>query len=681
MKNTHKKVKGPALAGRKLEGARSGARFSSSFSLAAGVALLTLVVYLPSLFNGFVNWDDDVYIYANLHIQSLDWGFFKWAFTDLSLGFWHPLTWISYALDHLLWGVNPFGHHLSAMLLHVGSTFLVVRLTIALLEYGKGLGAEKRGVLIAAGVTGLLFGLHPLHVESVAWASERKDLLCAFFTLLSLFAYLRPPPLPAGTEVKSCFTSRNYLLALTYFLLALASKTMAVSLPLLLLILDWYPLGRMRSIKEAWARLLEKVPFVAASLAIAIVSLMAQKSTGALVLMATKPLAVRIPVAFRGLIMYLWKMVAPFHLIPVYPYPENVSFLSPAYLAFTALALAITAAVAWRAQKERVWLAAWAYYVISLLPVLGLVQVGIFSMADRFTYLPSIGPFLLVGLGAAGLWRRVGIRLVGKACLAGLAFILVASLSYLTIKQIGIWKSGLDLWTYSIRLEPRDYPFAYINLGSALVAEEKYGEAIEGFDAALAIDPTLIDAYLNRGLAYYKMGRVERALVDYNAALALKPAPGQASNSKLNRGAVFLDRGLAHYKLGRMEQALEDYERALALDPGPDVAGMVYSNRGAIFFERKELARALDDFNRAVTINHGSIEGFRNRGVVLEEMGQLERAAEDYSSVLALKPWMADVYVDRGKLYRRMGRNELARDDFQKACALGNQNGCSQARL
>ena len=387
--------------------------------LAAGVALLTFLVYCPALLNGFVNWDDDLYVYGNPHILSLKPAFFAWAFTDLSAGFWHPLTWISYGVDYALWGLNPLGYHLTAILLHALNTALVVLVTGALLDAARrrrvaSTFPDNHNPWVVAGITGLLFGLHPLHVESVAWVSERKDLLCALFFLLSLIAYVNYAVLKTGGQERRPFPgfprSRWYFIAFLLFICALSAKTMAVSLPLVLIILDWYPLGRIRTAGDSVTLLLEKIPFVLGTLVIAVISIMAQKSIGALELMESKPFGTRLLVACKALATYLWKMLIPVDLLPFYPYPQQVSLLSADYLLSVLVVVGVTAGCIFAAEKRKVLTASWLYFLVTLLPVLGFVQVGIYAMADRFTYLPTLGPFLLMGLGAAMIRERLAVH-------------------------------------------------------------------------------------------------------------------------------------------------------------------------------------------------------------------------------------------------------------------------------
>ena len=245
------------------------------YYLGALVFVLTFVLYLPSLGHEFVEWDDSMYVFDNPHIRSFDLSFLKWAFTGFHAGNWHPLTWISHAVDYAIWGLNPLGHHLTNIVLHSVNTFAVVFLVMGLIRAvrertsGDESWLDEKMMLITAGVTGLLFGLHPLHVESVAWVAERKDLLCALFYMLSLMAYTKYAQADSdetrGKEATLLFSDKRYLYSLGFFILALLSKPMAVSLPAVLVILDWYPFGRIHSLKSFWKSVINKLPFIAFS--------------------------------------------------------------------------------------------------------------------------------------------------------------------------------------------------------------------------------------------------------------------------------------------------------------------------------------------------------------------------------------------------------------------------------
>jgi tetratricopeptide (TPR) repeat protein len=567
------------------------------------------------------------------------------------------------------------GHHLTNIVLHALNTFLVVLLCIKLLDIGKERSAalrgastalDERGMRIAAGVTGLLFGLHPVHVESVAWVSERKDLLCGLFFLLSISAYtnhvcaLGNEPIEQN-KAATRFFKKASLASLAFFVLSLLSKPMAVSLPVVLLILDWYPFRRIRSLKAFVAACLEKLPFIACSLAVSAVTLFSQEVLGAVAPREEARLAVRLIVAAKALIGYLWKMAIPLHLMPLYPYPKNVSFLSFGYLSAIILLSGITAASLVLRKKRKIVLTIWGCYLITLLPVIGIVRVGNQFMADRYTYLPSIGPFLLIGLGAAWVWAKADSekhwgRAV-KGFSAAVAISLVFSLSYATLKQIALWRNSIDLWSYVIAMDPRGIPIAYTNRGVAFKEAGQLDRAVEDYNTAIALRPTEYIAYNNRGVVFYEAGQFDRAIQDFNASILLKPSN---ADTYTNRGRVFKD-------MGQRERAIEDFDKAITLNP---VNHMAYYNRGVVFGEMGQRDRSLKDFNRAITLNPSSADAYTSRGLVFEEMGQLERAMKDLDEAITLNPSSVDAYLNRGVAFEHMRQFDRALVDYGRAIAL-----------
>jgi protein O-mannosyl-transferase len=594
-------------------------RKNVKYYCAAAAALMTFLVYLTALRNDFVNWDDGPYVFENPHIRSLNAAFFKWAFFDFYENNWHPLTWLSHALDYALWGLNPMGHHLTNIILHAANTFMVVLLAIRLLEAertarnGPPSFLNGPAILIAAGATGLLFGLHPIHVESVAWVAERKDLLCALFFLLSIIMYTSY----AGSRKSAVggrrsegkekdeasrwihFTNKSFLLSLGFFTLALLSKPMAVTLPAILLILDWNPFGRVRSWKTARAACIEKLPFIALSLASSVLTVLAQRAGGAMISTEEVPLSERLLVAVHSLMAYLGNMVWPWNLAAFYPFPRNITFLSAEYLPAIILVAGITAVCLVYRKKRNVWLSVWGYFVVTLIPVSGIVQVGGQSMADRYTYLPSLGPFLLAGLGAAWTWRTLdNLKKWGPTlklfCSASAAFAL-AFLIYSTLEQIGIWKNGFALWNDVIEKQPNRVPVAYNNRGSEFMKMGRLDKAVEDFNMAIAQDPSDYLAYANLGKLYLNIGSFEKSIEYAGRAIVL--APSQA--------VPYNNRGISYHITGRYDSALEDFNKAIELD-------------------------------------------------------------RDY----------ANAYFNRGNLFRDIGMKELAVADYQKACYLGHENGC-----
>ena len=580
------------------------------YYVAASAALITLLVYLPSLQNEFVDWDDGEYVFDNPFIRSFDWALLRWAFSNFYAANWHPLTWVSHALDYAVWGLNPLGHHLTSVVLHAANTFVVVFLTISLIGAARRPGENDHSeflhdpsMLIAAGVTGLLFGLHPVHVESVAWVSERKDLLCALFFLLSIIAYMKYAGSMGGETHRAerkgstpnamrfaFFTDKHYLATMAFFVLALLSKPMAVTLPAVLLVLDWHPFNRIRNPKTALAAFVEKLPLMALSLISSVLTILAQRADGALQSAAFAPLSTRVPMAIKSLMAYLGKMVAPLNLIPFYPYPRYGRLFSAEYLLPIALVTGITIASMIIARKHKLWLSAWGCYVVMLFPVLGIVQVGGQAMADRYTYLPSIAPFLIVGLGAAWISGKVrGFRYAGLFC--GIAGILLfTALSFITVRQTAIWNNSLGLWDYVIEKTP-ETPLAYVNRGLVYENRERFDKAIEDFSKAITLDPLLDAAYNNRGMVFGKTGRFDMAIEDFNRAIALNPSDPTAVNNL----------GIIYGKAGSFDKAFEQFNKALLLRP--DLADAYY-NRAVLYFRSGNKGLAIADYRSACNLGH-----------------------------------------------------------------------------
>jgi Tfp pilus assembly protein PilF len=584
--------------------------------IAALVAIVTFIVYLPALQNDFVNWDDRVYIYENPHIRSFDLHMLKYSFTDTEL-MWVPLTKISHALVYALWGLNPMGHHLVNIILHAINTFLLILLIAKLIEVwvsrskiqdsGQGhenpqipplSGENKAGIsrtsrftLIAAATTGLLFGLHPIHVESVAWVTERKDVLYSFFSLLCFLSYLK-----YASVLSRKRRSFYYGICLILFSFALLSKAMAVTLPAILLIIDVYPLGRLKlgvRLRSQFKILIEKIPFFCLSLIYTIIIVASYSEHGKLRSVEKYSFMQRIYESFYELFFYLYKMFLPLKLVPLYPYPTDISFLNLKYVGSFIGVVAITALCVylWRRNKK-VYLVAWAYYIFTLLPILGNIQVGKTEGADRYTYLSSIGLFLIVGLIAATIYKKIANlkqwRLILKMASSVVAIAVLISISYITIQQIGIWKDGCALWNYVIEMEPEKNANAYNNLGNAYYSKGLADKAIEQYQAALKIRPDFIEMYNNIGNIYYSKGLIDKAIEEYQTALRLKPDYIMVHNNL----------GLAYQSKGLFDKAIEEYQTALRLKP--DFAkphfnlGLIYLKNGTIDMARREFEMGLE---------------------------------------------------------------------------------------
>ncbi len=530
-------------------------------------AIITFIIYLPALKNGFAGvWDDQFYIIDNPYIREISSRFFTWAFTNPYYGNWHPLTTIVNAVEFHFFGIEPFGYHLVNNFLHSIDTFLVFLLAYKLISLGSNKG---RGALIGALVAAMLFGLHPVHVESVAWVSELKDALCALFYLLAILSYLK-----YASQGQRTF----YFLTIASFMLALISKPMAVSLPLVLLILDFYPLKRL-DLKS----LIEKVPFFFLSAVSSALTVWAQRSGESIVALETHTAMERVSTTVNGYAFYIYKLLLPANLSPFYPFPAGEGLLNPTFMASFLIFIFITILSIALLKRSRIYLASWLFFVVTLLPVIGIVQVGGQAAADRYMYIPSLAPFVLIGSWAGCAFEAEGKKIRVSFSVAAVAVLSI--LSILTFRQIYFWKGPVELWSRAIEVYPENVPIAFFHRGIAYREAGRYAEAASDFTQVIKVLPRMPEAYYNRALANTEMKDNRAAIDDLTIAIAMNPAYTDAYN---NRGA-------AYFRLGAYEQAIEDFKAAIRIDPQYSTAyqnlGLVYSKmgntgEGAYYLER-----------------------------------------------------------------------------------------------
>lgn len=575
--------------------------------------LIAFTIYLPALKNGFVNWDDDKYVYLNTHIRSIDWYFLKWVLTETTFSNWHPLTTLSYAMDYTIWGLKPLGYHLTNNIFHSLNTLLVFILSFKLVKI-----CNHQKAIIAAFVTSLMFAIHPLHVESVAWISERKDVLYAFFYLLAIIVYL---------EYSSC-TKRSkkyrlYMICISLFLFSLLSKPMAVSLPVVLLILDFYPLQRFKDKKTAKKLLTEKIPFFILSVTFSIVTIWAQHAGGALRTVEAYPFITRLFVAIHAYIFYLVKIILPYNLAPLYPHPVKIDPFSIEYAGGLSLFLVICLISIRLIKKNKLILAGWLYYLVTLLPVIGIVQVGGQSAADRYTYLPGLGPFLILGIAVAWLFGKKPVYR-DRMALCIVLLISTGITIFITYKQIAIWRDSASLWTHEITIYPDKVPSAYYNRGTFYEKTGNYNKALADLDKAITLKPDDFEAYNNRGNVYAHLGNYRQAIDEYNKVIEINPSYIDAYNS----------RGFTYYLLRNYQSAIENYNKAIKIDP--------------------------EDSN-----------AFNNRGLAYLSLGNQKRAIDDLKKAMSLEPLNPKTYYNLALAYQRHGNNREAMINFRKAASMG----------
>jgi len=561
----------------------------------------TLMVYLPALQNVFVNFDDGPYVYENAFIRTLDWPFVRDSFLGFHYLNWHPLTMISYAVDYRLWGLDPFGYHLTNVLLHSANTFLAGVLTALLLKAGCG---QRPPVFVyaATAASALLFGLHPLHVESVAWISGRKDVLSGFFFLLALISYLRY----AASARKALYYTATFVLSA----LAMMSKPIAVTLPVVFLILDYYPLRRPLVFRTA---VLEKFPFAALSCLTAVITVLAQTTAGAF----TSGLAERALVSARAYFFYLWKTAVPVDLAPFYPIIPKPSLSSAEYLG-SVLVLIGLAALCVTKRARGAFSAAFAFYLVTLLPVIGIVQISSHMAADRYMYLPSLALFALAGAGAGRLAAYTD-RVRMAVLVPALAVFVV--LSFASIRQMGIWKDSVTLWSH----EAEKYPYvflAYNNRAVAYTQKGRYMDAIEDLKRAISMQPDFVPAYINLADAFKKTGRKDLAADVYSSGVEATGANAE----------LLFERGLNYNSMGEYAKATEDFTAVLSR--GLHVDSLIY--RAAALIRLGETHRASDDLLAALDADPGNPLAHHGMAEVYYKMKKTDLASYHIGRAKAL---------------------------------------------
>lgn len=616
---------------------------------AVSVVFITFVVYLPTLQNGFVNWDDSAYVYENLNIQSIDFRFLKWCLTAVVVNLWLPLTMFSLAIDYSVWGLNPLGYHLTNNVLHSFNTYLVFILTLKLVKTGN---LRPNNKVVTATVTSLLFGIHPLHVESVVWISERKDVLCASFYLLSLLSYIK---YVSATDDKRF---RFYALSFTFFILSLMSKPMAVSLPIVLLVLDYYIYKRLtiKKVMNAKAVIFEKLPFLILGVLTALVTLWAHHTTSALLTLEIFSLQIRILIALYAYLFYLAKMVVPLNLSPLYPATKDTTFLTFEIFGPFILFMVVIFFLFRVFDQKKLFVAMLLYYLVTLMPTIGIIQVGRQFAADRYTYLPSIGPFILIGIGVGYLFEKY-LSKAYRAIIIAIIVLLSGVLSGVTIKQISIWKDSITLWSHQIKFFP-ETAIAYVSRGLAYKDLRNYQLALEDFNKVTQLYPDFSQPYFNRGLVYYEAGRYDDALKECNKAVELHSAYAEAYNC----------RGSAYVKLGRAQQAIMDYDMAIDLDP---LNPRYYNNRAAALQILGNYPLAINDYNKAIEIQPRYESAYNNRGHAYKDVGNFQMAIKDFGKIIDLNPGNAKAYYSLGQTYQKLGEVEQSIFYFQKAASLG----------
>ena len=602
------------------------------------IALVTIAAMAPSLQNGFTNWDDPEYVLENPLIRDLSPSGLAAIGTSFLDGNYHPLTVLSLAFDYRFGGLDPSGYHRTNLAIHVLATLAVFWLVLLLT------GSREISTFVA-----LFHGVHPMHVESVAWVTERKDLLYGLFYFLACASYViwlrgdRRKPLA-------------YAATVLFFVLSLLSKGMAVTLPLALLAIDFL-LGR----KWSWkAQAAEKAPFFALALGFGILAVIAQRSEGAVQEIARFPLHERLLIAAHALVSYVIRSVSPVGLSAFHPYPVKQGGSFPLEYSLAPIGLALlTALVMWSLRRGRTIAFGMLFFAINLVLVLQLIPVGSAAMAERYTYVPYLGIGLAIGgaalsLGRGGERSAQGMRAGARAVLAG--FVIVLAL--LARDRALVWRDSVTLWTNVIERYPT-LTTAYTHRAWGLQHQGNVDGALADLDRALALDPGNEEALSTRGTVHLMRQDFARARMDLDTAVRLRPQSSAAWN---NRGLVRLNQG-------ELDGAIEDFTRAIELSPRSHEG---YLNRAVALGGMRRFREGLSDIDQAIALMPDNARAHLLRGVTRVELGDAAGALEAHDTAIRLDPESAEAYAARAQTYERLGRFAEALRDAERARAGGH---------
>ena len=571
------------------------------------LTIVTATVYYQVQGFEFINLDDDLYVTHNLMVQrGLTWANLLWAFTSFNnqAGFWHPITWLSHMTDVSLYGMSAGGHHLTSLLIHILCSLLLLVLLF------RTTGSFWRSAFVAA-----MFALHPLRVESVAWVAERKDVLNALFWFTSLLCYYR---YVAGGK------KAWYALALGAFALGLMSKPMAVTLPLALLLMDFWPLDRYRDVtgaREQWLRLWnlakEKIPFLLLSAAVAVLTVATQNTAEATKLTYNTSVFFRIENALTSYTAYILKTLWPTDLAIYYPYPLSIPLWKPLLSLFV---LVFCSCLFWRKRNDHPYLlTGWLWFILTLTPVIGLIQAGNQAMADRFSYIPGTGLFILMAWGAPLLTARLPkvARLLPAA--AGVALVAAALLTY---RQLEFWKDSITVLERAASVTSRNI-LAHHNLGAAYAAKGELDKAIAQYRKALSFSPGYADAHYNLALALEWKGLFADAAGEYERCLDIN----------VNDVSARYHHALVLQDMGKLDEAAAEYGRVLSVEP--ENVDALY-NLGAVYSRQGAVEQAVRMYRKALAVNPGFVAAHNNLGIALAKAGRLDEAMGEFRAALAL---------------------------------------------
>ena len=646
-----------------------------------GLTIATLLVYWQVQHHDFINYDDPWYVGNPIVRNGLSWEGVRWAFQSTMATNWHPMTWLSHMLDFQLFGKQPSGHHLTSLFFHIACTLLLF------LTLKEMTATYWRSAFVAA-----MFALHPLHVESVAWVAERKDVVSAFFWFLTLAVYVEYVKRPARGK---------YLAALFFYILGLMAKPMVVTLPFALILLDFWPLKRIPSAElqrhRIWSAIRplvrEKIPFFACSLLSSVITYYVQQKGGAVSSLQIVPVSVRITNAFISYAEYLDKTLWPRELAVFYPYPDTI-LLSKA-LGAALIALFISVFAMYSIRRIPYLFVGWFWYLGTLVPVIGLVQVGIQAAADRYTYLPLVGIFLVLSWGVEEVSRMLPYR---RVILSACALLLLGHWSVTSWSQVSYWKNDISLFEHALSVT-RGNAVAHNNLGGSLAKAGRHDEAMQHYQEALRINPSYSSAINNVGTQLVRRGQSEEAIQYFRRAIQTNPLNDTAHINlavQLAKAGIPESRAeavrhlfealridplsfIAHYHLGMLllptntQTAIAHFEEAIRLNPE---YGMAHYQLGIIYSRKNAPERALYHYREALKCDNDPQLDFLHKSLAdqLLLQGKKDEALIEMKTALRINPLSAVNHFNVGSFLMIQGRTEEARHHFGEALRLDPVN-------
>lgn len=629
-------------------------------------AILAVVTFLPALRAGFVNWDDEASFLTNTAYRGLGWGEIRWAFTTTLLGHWSPMAWLTWSLNYVAGGLEPWGYHLGNLLLHSASVALLWLIAQRLIAVASHESPSSPAIAAGATIAALIWGLHPLHAEAVAWASARRDLLCGFFYLLTVLAYLR------GVAGGAVIERRWLGLSLAGFAVALSSKSIAVTLPLSLLLLDVYPLGR-RGL--GWRVLVrEKLPYAALAAATGIVAFLARQETGNITGYAQYGPGARLALAAYSWWFSLWKFLWPTGLSPMYELPLRVD-LSQTWCLVAVLAVAaVTVALVLLRRRWPAGLAAWAYSIIVLVPTSGVIHSGSQLTADRYSYLSSLGFAIAGGAGLAWAMRHAGPE-SGRRWMRPLAWtaaaLAVVALGTMTWAQTAIWKDSETLWRRAVEVDPA-CSLCESNLGRVVARPGRFPEAEAHVQRAIALRPDRPGPHENMGTIMLAQGRDGEAEQHFRRAATLEP------DRAVSRNAL----GVALARQGRDREAEAEFREAARLSrrlvDAPANLGVLYARQGRFEDAIASLRQALTLDGRRPGIRAELGRALRSRAIELVRERRLDEAERLWREAAPLAAEDPDTLRRLGQALVEQGKGVEAIPILERAVAVTPRGGAER---